>query len=118
MVKIDDEDDYDEDEEEEEKDKDEDDDEDDEEDAKDERDEKDEKEEGWSSRAERPPLWILVMGFPAANLTQDERVPQPKTAIGTAPKCRHRQENPAHRGDRAVAVAGPTPGNCSPLSPE
>jgi hypothetical protein len=59
MVKIDDEDDEDEDdEEEEEEDKDED---------KDEDDEEDDEEEGWSSRAERPPLWILVMGFPAAN---------------------------------------------------
>jgi hypothetical protein len=53
MVKINDEDDDDEDEEDDdEKDKDEDD---------------DEEEEGWSSRAERPPLLILVMGFPAAN---------------------------------------------------
>ena len=54
MVKINGEDEEDEDEEDEdEKDKDEDDD--------------DEEEEGWSSRAERPPLLILVMGFPAAN---------------------------------------------------
>ena len=57
MVKINDEDDDDED----------DDDEDEEDDDEKDKDEDDEEEEGWSSRAERPPLLILVMGFPAAN---------------------------------------------------
>ena len=43
------------------------DDDDEEEEDDDEKDKDEDEEEGWSSRAERPPLLILVMGFPAAN---------------------------------------------------